>query len=94
MPDKISAAAEKLAAFELQLPVKKAGGGDDQIIIRQVIIDPLPRIIGRQIIGCFEIGEYLHGSIYDKIARSVVNVLQEASVEELLVLRNTAKEAQ
>jgi len=94
MPDKIVAAAEKLAAFELLLP-KKPGAGEE-FIIREIIVDsPVVRnIIGRQIIGCFTIGEYLRGSIYDKIAQSVVNVLNEASVEELLTLHNNAKAGQ
>jgi hypothetical protein len=85
MPDKIIAAAEKLAAFELVLP-QRAG---EDFIIREIIVDsPILRTIGRQIVGCFEIGEYQRGSIYDKIAQSVTNVLNEASVQDLLVLRN------
>jgi hypothetical protein len=97
MSDKITAAAEKLASYELLLPERPAGGAidEDLIIIREIIIidTPVSRTIGSQIHGCIGTGEFLYNSVQGKIARSSLKILNEASAGELLAIREGLRTA-
>jgi hypothetical protein len=93
MPQKIAVAAENLATLDLVIAAKKAGTRDIDEVLENIIIIiidgvPVNRITGRQIIGCFGIGGFQQTALYEKIAGSVKEALNEASVDELLEVRN------